>query len=53
MDGELGRPDGDGFDGGDPRWPRRGTAKLAASRASGAFRLGEEEEGDGAELLGA
>ena len=41
------------IDGGDPRWPRRGTAKLAASRASGAFRLGEEEEGDGAELLGA
>ena len=33
------------IDGGDPRWPRRGTAELAASRASGAFLIGEEEEG--------
>ena len=40
------------IDYGDPRWLRRGTAELAASRASGAFCLGEEEEGDEAELVG-
>ena len=34
------------IDGGDPRWPRRGTAELAASRASGAFLLGEGGRGE-------
>ena len=38
------------MDGGDPRWPRRGTAKLAASRASGGPWIGGEEERVEAEL---
>ena len=38
------------IDDGYPRWPRRGKAELAATRASGAFHLGEEEEGNEAGL---